>query len=354
MAEPKKTKGGGKDDGGRSKRLTPEEMAQLAEEQPMSGLIPAMIEQDRLDGLPEDHQPYHEPDDDEDNGDSDLQDADSSSQTELSDDESVEEPDSDDREMNLAYGPEASDPGTVSGDQGSVPMDQEAPPADQDTSPQLEPAVLNGLVDEVNNADADGDNKRLAVAYRIRRDCFGNDIRLMESRSHYKSVKYTTLVTHPRTRPDESTIRGWIYGSLVDEHLRNHNIVVDPPLTISILILLYRTKDPSLWRELAPQVAGMKVKDAKDHIKARTGKQKTESTSDMILRQLRSPLRAMQDEEFVSLISDPDTLAARLDEDEMHRILGEFVNIRKPVEDFLALVATLQSILNELSRSRAA
>ena len=70
MPEPKKTKGGGKADGNTPKKLTPEEMAELADERPLSGLIPAMIEQDRLNGLPEDHQPYVKPNEVDDSGDS--------------------------------------------------------------------------------------------------------------------------------------------------------------------------------------------------------------------------------------------------------------------------------------------
>ena len=65
MAEPQKTKGVEKDDGNTPKKLTPEEMAQLAEDKPFSEYIPAMFEQDRLE---EDHQPHGEPDKDEDSG----------------------------------------------------------------------------------------------------------------------------------------------------------------------------------------------------------------------------------------------------------------------------------------------
>jgi ankyrin repeat protein len=71
MPEPKKTK----DDGGSSKRLTPEEMAQLAK-RPMSGLIPAMIEQDRLNGVDENHLPFLKPDKDEERPDDDPRDTD--------------------------------------------------------------------------------------------------------------------------------------------------------------------------------------------------------------------------------------------------------------------------------------
>lgn len=58
MAEPQKTKGVEKDDGNTPKKLTPEELAKLAEDKPFSEYIPAMFKQDRLDGLEEDHLPY--------------------------------------------------------------------------------------------------------------------------------------------------------------------------------------------------------------------------------------------------------------------------------------------------------
>lgn len=49
MAQAKQPKGGGKDDGESRKVLTPEEMAQLAEESPLTGLTSALAEQDRRD-----------------------------------------------------------------------------------------------------------------------------------------------------------------------------------------------------------------------------------------------------------------------------------------------------------------
>ena len=49
MAQPKQPKGGRKDDGGNQNDLTPEEMAQLAEESPLTGLTSAFAEQDQRD-----------------------------------------------------------------------------------------------------------------------------------------------------------------------------------------------------------------------------------------------------------------------------------------------------------------
>ena len=346
MPEPKKTKGGGKDDGSTPKKPTPEEMAKLAEEQPMSGLIPAMIEQDRLDGRPEDHQPYREPEGDHDTDDPSRSDEDQVPENDLFID----------RDTDGTFEGEVSNPGTGTDEDVSpelaAPMVPEAS-SDKNTSRQPDEAELTEFVELIAKAERAGDNDRLAAGSRIFSRFFGNDISLMTSRNPRKVTSFAMLVSDPRNRAEESTLRGWVHGAYVHDDLRTAHVSVDPPLTLTVYSLLFRLKDPKVWRDIAPKVAGKTVSKAKEYINARTGKKKTESVSDMILRQLKNPLRAMQDEELRSLITNPDLLAARLDEDEVHRILGEFGNIRKPVENFLALVSTFRSILTKLNGSRA-
>jgi hypothetical protein len=230
----------------------------------------------------------------------------------------------------------------------------EPSPEDGKTAHRVDDAVLNETVDVVIKAHRSGEDDRIAAGYRIKGVFFGNDPDLMTSRNPRKVASFAMLVSHPRNTVEESTLRGWVYAAVVHEDLGNTNISVDPPLSVSLLNLLYRLKDPEVWRRIAPEMAGMTVSKAKEYIKARTGKKTEESTSDMILKQLRNPLRAMANEDLVSLITDPDLLAGRLTPGEMHTLLGEFDKIRKPVEDFLAMVATFQSILSELTRTRAA
>jgi hypothetical protein len=347
MAQPKQTKSGGKGDGENPKGPAAEPKDQ-PQELSTAGHLARYTEQDLRDGVDDDHLSYGEPERDFDSDDPSRWEEDQIPENELPNE----------RDADGTFQGEVSAPAATATDEDdspevAVPVGPETS-SDENTRHQPDEAELTEFVDLIAKAERAGDNDRLAVGSRIFSRFFGNDISLMTSRNPRKVASFALLASKLRDPGEESTLRGWVYGAYVHDDLRNANVSVDPPLSLTVYSLLFRLKDARVWREIAPQVAGKPVSKAKEYIKARTGKQKTESTSDMILRQLKNPLRAMHDGELVSLITDPDLLAARLDEGQMHKILGEFVNIRKPVEDFLATVTNFQRILIELNRSYAA
>jgi hypothetical protein len=345
MPEPKKTKAGGKDDGNTPKKPTPEELAKLAEEKPMSGLIPAMIEQDRLDGLPEDHQPYVEPDADDDNGDSDRPGADEALQTELSEDEpsGAAYAEESERAATPNAGPEAATSSAEPEERGDTPVESES---DEKTpSSTNHKVIVRGINERVHRCI---DTGIFEIADFSLDSIYAGNITAALS-SGRKPLLFRLTADDPELGMDPRRLAEIIGIGAIRRDLVQAGQDVSG-LSASKLGALLPVKDANLRRQLAREAVerNYTVRQIKDLVKGFTPRKVTEDIGKTIMKKIGGPLQMLDDEELFTVCGDKERLLKDLSKAEREKILERIREGKPRLKALDALVESLEKALEAI------
>ncbi len=331
MAQAKQNKSGSKDDDNTSKRLTPEEMAKLAEEKPLSGLLPAMIEQDRLDGLEEDHLPYAEPEEPY------FQDGEEDATAQSAQAEETEGAVSPDQGLE----PEtSSDDREVKGqDVAETESDTKTPSA---TNHKI---IVRGINERAHRCIEVGVMETGEFGLDA---IYGGNIEAATS-STRKPMLFKTIAADPELALDPRRLAEFIGIAAIRRDFIQAGMDVSG-LSASKLGALLPVKDMNLRRQLASEASERKytVRQIKDLVKGFTPRKVTEDIGRTILKKIGGPLQMLNDDELFTVCSDRQRLLKDLSKAEREKILDQIKEGKPRLKALDELVKTLEANLEQI------
>lgn len=338
MAQPKPTKGGGKDDGG-TRKENPAELHQTAHEKSMGELVSEYSRQDKEDGrdgppLPDTLQVEEQ----------DLDDAledEYAGRIEKNNDSSNTEP-------------EANTPSEPEDDTESRKPDD----------PESEIAVASAEIQR--NESASMSHKKIVAGFvKIAKDLVetggmkfgdygvdavfnGDYLRALEPNSR-KSALYRKVFSDPDMPLDEKRGIEFIRGAAFRRFLIAEGQDVSN-LTMSKLIALLPLKDLELRKQLAEETntRNYPVRQIKGLVNSLNPKKKVDDLGKTIIRRIGEPLQMLGDQEFLQVCCDKRILLKDLSGPERRKILDHIKDGKSRARAFDEIVEALELALEEI------
>jgi hypothetical protein len=336
MPEPKKTKGGGKDEGGTPTIPTPEELAKQAEGMPIAGHLARMMKQDRLDGVDEDHLPYEQPEDEYFVG-GDRDD-------EAGPPEGSEGP----IEPTLALAVQGE---PVPGEASDVETGADVSGAQSDL--QKVPAASTahkGIVRAINNEVITNLETTAERIGNLGVETIGKgDARYTLSPNLVKSALYKLVANDPELMIDPRRLSEFMRASAFKRVLLQNGEDVSS-LVPSKLIALLPVRDEALRIQLAREAneRNYSVRQIRTLVKGFIPRKQVEDIGKTILKKLASPLQMLDDQELFTMCADRQLLMRDLSSAERRKILAQIKEGKPRLKALDALVETLQTTLEQI------